>query len=149
MKKIFSIFILIFLHSCSGYTPIYTSSQSNFYINQIEILDDNKLTRKIIKNLKPYSVENGKRKIDLKLNLLKQENVIMKDAKGDPASFEIKINLNVEITLNNEIKKLDFQEKFTFNNQSNKFELNQYKKNMEESLLDKIFESLIMELKSI
>ncbi len=149
MKKIIITLTLIFLYGCSGYTPIYTSTQNNFYINKVEISDDNKLVRKIIKSLKPYSIENGKKKVDLKLDIESQENVIMKDAKGDPASFEIKVILNVEIIFNNEIKKLNLQEKFTFNNQSNKFELNQYKKNMEITLINRIFENLIMELRSI
>lgn len=149
MKKIIITLSLIFLYSCSGYTPIYTSSQNNFYINEIEISDDSRLIKKIIKSLKPYTIENDKKKINLKLDIERQENVIMKDAKGDPASFEIKIILNVEIILNNGGKKLNLQEKFTFNNQSNKFELNQYKKNIEITLIDKIFENLIMELRSI
>ncbi len=103
----------------------------------------------IIKNLKLYSVENGKQSIALKLDLNKQENVIMKDAKGDPASYEIKIELNVDVITKESIKKLNFRENFTFNNQSNKFELNQYKNNTETNLINKIFENLILELRTI
>ena len=73
----------------------------------------------------------------------------MKDAKGDPASFEVKINLTVNVKSKNYNKKLDFEEKFNFNNKSNKFELNQYKKSMETNILNKIFESLIFELRTI
>ena len=94
MKKIILISLVIFLSNCAGYKPIFTSDQTNFYIEKIEISDDNKLVRKLIKSLKPFSVENGKQSITLKLNLNKQENVIMRDAKGDPASYEIKIKLN-------------------------------------------------------
>jgi hypothetical protein len=149
MKKIILISFIIFLSNCVGYKPIFTSGQVNFYINKIEISDDNKLTRKLIKNLKPYSVENGKQSIALKLDLNKQENVIMKDAKGDPASYEIKIELNVDVITKESIKKLNFRENFTFNNQSNKFELNQYKNNTETNLINKIFENLILELRTI
>ena len=128
MKKIILITLIIFLNNCAGYKPIFTSDQTNFYIEKIEISDDNKLVRKLIKSLKPFSVENGKQSITLKLNLNKQENVIMKDAKGDPASYEIKIKLNVDVITKDGNNKLNFEENFTFNNQSNKFELNQYKK---------------------
>ena len=124
MKKIILISFIIFLSNCVGYKPIFTSGQVNFYINKIEISDDNKLVRKLVKNLKPYSIDNGKQSITLKLDLNKQENVIMKDAKGDPASYEIKIELNVDVITKESIKKLNFRENFTFNNQSNKFELN-------------------------
>ena len=149
MKKIILISLIIFLSNCAGYKPIFTSDQTNFYIEKIEISDDNKLVRKLIKSLKPYSVDNGKQSITLKLDLNKQENVIMKDAKGDPASYEIKIELNVDVITMNGTNKLNFKENFTFNNQSNKFELNQYKKNMETNLINKIFENLILELRAI
>ena len=149
MKKIIFISLIIFLSNCAGYKPIFTSDQTNFYIEKIEISDDSKHVRKLIKSLKPYSVDNGKQSITLKLDLDKQENVIMKDAKGDPASYEIKIELKVDIITMNGTNKLNFKENFTFNNQSNKFELNQYKKNMETNLINKIFENLILELRAI
>ena len=149
MKKIILISLVIFLSNCAGYKPIFTSDQTNFYIEKIEISDDNKLLRKLIKSLKPFSVENGKQGITLKLNLNKQENVIMRDAKGDPASYEIKIELNVDVITKDGTSKLNFRENFTFNNQSNKFELNQYKKNMETNLTNRIFENLILELRAI
>ncbi len=149
MKKIILIFLIIFLSNCAGYKPIFTSDQTNFYIEKIEISDDSKHVRKLIKSLKPYSVDNGKQSITLKLDLDKQENVIMKDAKGDPASYEIKIELKVDVITMNGTNKLNFKENFTFNNQSNKFELNQYKKNTETNLINKIFENLILELRAI
>ena len=149
MKKIILISLVVFLSNCAGYKPIFTSDQTNFYIEKIEISDDNKLLRKLIKSLKPFSVENGKQGITLKLNLNKQENVILRDAKGDPASYEIKIELNVDVITKDGTSKLNFRENFTFNNQSNKFELNQYKKNTETNLINKIFENLMLELRAI
>ena len=149
MKKIILISLVIFLSNCAGYKPIFTSDQTNFYIEKIEISDDNKLVRKLIKSLKPYSVDNGKQGITVRLDLNKQENVILKDAKGDPASYEIKIELNVDVIMMDGTNKLNFKENFTFNNQSNKFELNQYKKNTETNLINKIFENLILKLRAI
>ena len=148
-KKIIFISLLIFLSNCTGYKPIFTSDQTNFHIEKIEISNDNKLVRKLIKSLKPYSVDNGKQSITLKLDLNKQENVIMKDAKGDPASYEIKIELNVDVITKDDTNKLNFKENFTFNNQSNKFELNQYKKNTETNLINKILEKLMLELRAM
>ena len=149
MKKIFFFCLLILIHNCTGYSPIFTSNQTNFYIEKIEINNEDKLIRKFVKNLKPYSVENGKQKILLKLDLNKQENVIMKDAKGDPASYEIKLTLKADIITDKGVQKVSFNENFSFNNQSNKFELKQYIKNVEVTLINKIFENLIMKLRSI
>ena len=149
MKKIFFFCLLVLIHNCAGYSPVFTSNQINFYIEKIEIDNDNKLVREIIKNLKPYSIKNGGQKISLKLDLKTQENIIMKDEKGDPASYEVKLTLNANIITEKGTRSIIFNESFSFNNQSDKFELNQYKKNVETILVNKIFESLIMRLRSI
>ena len=150
MKRVLSFFILITLCSCSGYSPIFSSKQTNFYIDKIIITEDDKLIRKIVKNLKPYTINNGKRKIELELNLKLNETVILRDEKGDVASQEIKITLDAKSILQEKkVVMFKFEEKFTFNNQSNKFELNQYKKNIQLNMIDKIYEDLILKLRTL
>ena len=150
MKRVLSFFILITLCSCSGYSPIFSSKQTNFYIDKIIITEDDKLIRKIVKNLKPYTINNGKRKIELELNLKLNETVILRDEKGDVASQEIKITLDAKSILQEKkVERFKFEEKFTFNNQSNKFELNQYKKNIQSNMIEKIYEDLILKLRTL
>ena len=150
MKKILIFFILIIISNCSGYSPIFSSKITNFYIEEIIVTEDNKLIRKIIKNLKPYTINNNTRKIKLKLDLELNESVILRDEKGDVASQEIRLTLNVEsIFANEETRSFKFVEKFTVNNQSNKFELNQYKKNIQSTMVDKIYEDLILKLRAL
>ena len=150
MKKILIFFILIIISNCSGYSPIFSSKLTNFYIEEIIVSEDNKLIRKIIKNLKPYTVNNNTRKMKLELDLELNESVILRDEKGDVASQEIKLTLNVKsIFSNKETKSFKFVEKFTVNNQSNKFELNQYKKSIQSNMMDKIYEDLILKLRAL
>ena len=150
MKKILIFFILIIISNCSGYSPIFSSKLTNFYIEEIIVSEDNKLIRKIIKNLKPYTVNNNTRKMKLELDLELNESVILRDEKGDMASQEIKLTLNVKsIFSNKETKSFKFVEKFTVNNQSNKFELNQYKKSIQSNMVDKIYEDLILKLRAL
>ena len=150
MKKILVFFILVLISNCSGYSPIFSSKLTNFYIEEIIVSEDNKLIRKIIKNLKPYTINNNTKKIKLELKLKLDETVILRDEKGDVASEEIKITLNVKsIFSNEETKSFKFEEKFTVNNQSNKFELSQYKKNIQSNMLDKIYEDLILKLRTL
>tara|TARA_B100001063_G_scaffold157197_1_gene146629 strand:+ start:2069 stop:2521 length:453 start_codon:yes stop_codon:yes gene_type:complete len=150
MKIIFFIMYLIFLTNCSGYSPVFTSGKTNFYIEEISFSENDKLLRKISKNLKPYTIDNNQAGISIELNLKKNENVILRDSKGDASTIELGLNLIVNIILENgEKKKLEFNEKFSYQNESNKFELNQYKKNVEENLIDKIFEKLILQLKTL
>ena len=150
MKRILIFFIFIIITNCSGYSPIFSSKLTNFYIEEIIITEDNKLIKKIIRNLKPYTINNNTKKIKLELDLKLDETVILRDEKGDVATQEIKITLNVKSYFSNdEIKKFKFMEKFTVNNQSNKFELNQYKKNIQSTMVDKIYEDLILELRTL
>tara|TARA_B100000989_G_scaffold108652_1_gene79660 strand:- start:1424 stop:1876 length:453 start_codon:yes stop_codon:yes gene_type:complete len=150
MKKILIFFILIIISNCSGYSPIFSSKLTNFYIEEIIVTEDNKLIRKIIKNLKPYTINNNTKKIKLELDLKFNESVILRDEKGDVASQEIRLTLNVNcIFANEETRSFKFVEKFTVNNQSNKFELNQYKKSIQSTMVDKIYEDLILKLRTL
>lgn len=150
MKKIFIILILLILNNCSGYKPIFSSKDINFYIGEIIIKEDNKLIRNIVKNLKPYTIQNDKQRITLELNLDLKEAITLKDTKGNTVSEEMEIVLEAKTYLeNNDQINFNFSEKFTFNNQSNKFELNQYKKRIQITLIEKIHQDLIMRLRAI
>ena len=150
MKKIFIVIILLILNNCAGYKPIFSSKDVNFYIGEIIIKEDNKLIRNIVKNLKPYTIQNDKQRITLELNLDIKEAITLKDAKGNTVSEEMEIVLEVKTSLeNNDQINFNFSEKFTFNNQSNKFELNQYKKRIQITLVEKIHQDLIMRLRAI
>ena len=150
MKKIFIVIILLILNNCSGYKPIFSSKDINFYIGEIIIKEDNKLIRNIVKNLKPYTIQNDKQRITLELDLNLKEAITLKDTKGNTVSEEMEIVLEVKTFLeNNDQINFNFSEKFTFNNQSNKFELNQYKKRIQITLVEKIHQDLIMRLRAI
>ena len=61
----------------------------------------------------------------------------------------MRVITNIEIiNLDTDNKKVKFEEKFSFNNQSNKFELEQYKKDIQNDLIDKIVEKLILNLRT-
>jgi len=150
MKKIFIVIILLILNNCAGYKPIFSSKDVNFYIGEIIIKEDNKLIRNIVKNLKPYTIQNDKQRITLELSLNIKEEITLKDTKGNAVSEEMEIVLEVKTSLeNNDLINFNFSEKFTFNNQSNKFELNQYKKRIQLTLVEKIHQDLIMRLRAI
>ncbi len=151
MKKILVIFIIISFYGCSGYKPILSSKGINFNIKQIEINDNDRISYSIKKKLNPYTKQLQKKiNILLKINSTEQINVIAKDSKGDDSLYELIIKTNVQIIFEDLNKQeINFQEKFNFNNQSNKFELEQYKKDIRSDLIKKIFEKLILKLRLI
>ena len=150
MKKICLLVLVLFLTNCSGYKSIFSTKDVNFFIDQIIITDNDKISYKIKKKLKPYSSENtNKIKINLNINSSKEVKIIAKDNKGDALIFNLVINSSIEILSNDIVeKKYKFTEKFTFKNQANKFELEQYKRSLEDELIDKIFEKLILNLRT-
>ena len=149
MKKNFLILVFFFISQCVGYEPIYSSKEQNFYIDTISTEIDDKISRNIEKKLKPYTKKNEKEKIELKIKSIKEEKILSKDNKGDPVILEIEISTNVVISNNKMTKTLKFVERFSYTNQSNKFEFEQYKKNIEKNLIDKIFDKLIFKLRNI
>ena len=134
---------------CVGYEPIYSSKEQNFYIDTISTEINDKISRNIKKKLKPYTRKNKKEKVTLKINSNIDEKILSKDNKGDPVILEIEISTNINISYNDKAETLKFVERFSYTNQSNKFEFEQYKKNIEKNLTDKIFDKLIFKLRNI
>ena len=151
MKKIIAILLLFTIFSCAGYEPIFSTKNFNFYIDEIEIASIDKISKKIEKKLKHYRLKKTDQKsYNLKINSTKKQSIVSKDSKGDPLIYELEIKSNIEIISDSKkTTNLSFIEKFNFNNQSNKFELNQYKKKIEENLINIINEKLIIKIQSI
>ena len=150
MRKILIIFSIIFLHSCSGYQPIFKTQEANFFIAKITNVTKDEISNEIRNSLKPYTKNNNNQPLILELKSQKNEKILSKDKKGNPVVFELRIKTDVKIIFKDKSQKeLKFSKKFNYNNQSNKFELKQYKDNIEKNLANEIFESLIFKLRSI
>ena len=151
MKKFYFLILIFFFTGCSGYKPTFSSKDINFYINQIITSGDDKISYKIKKRLEPYTSKAlDKKQINLKITSLKEVRIIAKDNKGDASMFDLIIVANIEVSLNDTAKNIyKFSEKFTFKNQTNKFELEQYKISLEDEIISKIFEKLILNLRTL
>ena len=148
MKKLIFIVIALFMLNNCGYTPINSSKNNNFYI-EISQKDRNKLNSKIENNIKRYSNQNSENTIELEISSNKKINVTSKDSKGDPSKFQMTITLNINILSKNNYKinkTKSFFSNFNYNNNSNKFSLKQYEKEIEDILINKITEESIMYL---
>ena len=154
LKKIITTLSFLLLLSC-GYEPIYSTKQinsnDNFSINTINYIGDNKVNQ-ILKN-KLKKVLNKEKKspsLDLNLNSRVEKVVTSKDKKGDPIRFSIKIIINLDVYESEILKnKKNFEEKFEYNNRSNKFGLKQYEKNIKDNLISKLCDEIIRYLNSI
>ena len=136
MKNLKYLLILIFLFSC-GYNPIYQTNQKiNFKINTIN--------QSIISKIEKFKKNDAKNIFDLELESFKKENIISKDKKGNASSY--KLILEVNLILTNKKSGKIFTKKFLkespFNSMDNKFELNQYKNNIEKNMISKILQDM-------
>jgi len=149
MKKLIVILIALFILNNCGYSPIYSSKNNNFYIKEISQKNKNKLDSKIINNIKKFSNKDSENRIELKISSEKKIDIITKDKKGDPSKFQMTILLNINILKkdNYEINKTKtFSENFNYNNNTNKFSLKQYEKEIENILIKKIVDKFIIYL---
>ena len=141
-KSILLILLFFILASC-GFEPIYSSKKSNFNIGEIKITNKNKLNSIIKNNLKNISNNESQNKFDLIINSEKKRIISSKDIKGNPQLLTMIISVDVQIIKNNVIKNTkNFSQDFSYSNDSNKFSLAQYEKNIEKNLINKIIENI-------
>ena len=86
--------------------------------------------------------------ISIKIDTHKKINVLSKDAKGDPSRYEMIIDVKLEV-INDQNKNRSFEEKFNYNSTTNKFELNQNEKRIENLLIKKNIDSIVIYLSQI
>ena len=141
-KSILLILLFFILANC-GFEPIYSSKKSKFNIGKIKIAEKNKFNSIIKYNLKNISNNETQNKFDLIINSEKKKIISSKDAKGNPELLTIIISVEVQIIKDNVIKnKKSFSQDFSYSNNSNKFELAQYEKNIEKNLIKKMIENI-------
>jgi len=145
MKNIILFLSFLLLTTC-GYQPIFSNKSSNFLIKEI-IYDKNDKVSLKIKNGLNYlsSTENYTKVIKLKIKSEKKINISSKDAKGNPLVYKMIISSDIEIYSNDEIiSKKNISKNFSYKNTSNKFDLKQYEKTIEDNLVETIKEDIIL-----
>jgi len=130
--------------SC-GYTPIYQNDQiSKFKLETINHTGDKKIGRELLNNLQRFKDNKSNDIFDLYLTSVKRENIVSKDKKGDPSSYKIELEVNLDLVGKNNDKK--FSKKFmkgtTYNSLENNFELNRYKKKLEKNLTSQLLQEI-------
>ena len=152
MNKIIFYFLpfLLLINSC-GYQPIYTNKNIHFSIKEINSINNNRLITLLKNNLNMYSdTENKDKNYSLNVEVERKIITTSKDTAGNPKTYLMELIAKIEIQKNyDEITKKNFVEKFNYNTQENKFNQSQYEENIEENLIRKISENIILYLSSI
>ena len=150
MKKNLLIILLLLLNSC-GFTPIYSSKDSNYNIISIKKNINNNLTSYIQNSISALSNENASKSLNINLNFAEDISVILKDSKGDPSRNRLTVTIDISLSGVNEnlIASNVFSESFEYNIDDNKFNLKQYEKNLKFSLVEQITQQIISFLANV
>ena len=151
MKSLISIIVLSILLTSCGFKPIYGTKNSSFEIVEIANKNKNKNSFTIEKMIMSLSNEDAERKVKIDLDFKKNITTILKDSKGDPSKKKLSINVNLEIKneKNNVLTNKNFNEEFSYDVQSDKFNMAQYEENITENLSNKISNDIIFLLGTI
>ena len=141
----------MFVLSC-GYTPIYQTDQKlNIKFDTIDFSGDKDINRDIVKNLDKYKDSDTNNIFNLSINSNKREDIVTKDKKGNASSY--KLTLEVDINLSNISNDKNFRKKFSkdmsFNSKNNKFELDQYRLNLEKNMISQILQDINIYLRNL
>ena len=151
-KKIFSFLFLFLLSSCS-YEATYSKKNLlnyDFSISEINFTGDREVNIKMKEKLNNYTI--NKKDKNFKIDILSTATKVVsaKNITGDATNFKSTVSVKVDLVMNNKLKNnFIIGESFNYNNNSNKFNLKTYEKNIKNNLTEAITEKLIFMLSNI
>jgi hypothetical protein len=157
MKKktyiIFSFVLLILMYGCAGYKPIFNSTDLNFKIISHSI-EGNKILGKNIYSKLFNSARASKNKkslktVVIKINVLKNKKVSVKDSAGKILEYKITLNAEVEVkdfVTNDIIINQTFTNSQNYGVQSQHSETIKLENKSIESIINKIYQELLIKL---
>ena len=153
-KKIFTFFLFLFLSSC-GYEATYSLKNRAIYafsISELVLTGDRQINLKIKQMLNPYNnpkIEEEK-DFELKISSNSEKIITVKDTSGDATKFKNEITLSVEVLIEEEYKSnFIITENFTYDDNSNTFELKNYENQIKNNLTETAVNKIIIKLASI
>ena len=151
MKSLISLIILSVILTSCGFKPIYNSKNSNFQIIEIKNKNESKNSFAIENMIMSLSNKDALRRIKLEMDYKQSITTILKDSKGDPSKKKLSIivNLKVKNERDNILTNKNYNEEFSYDVQSDKFNMSQYEDNIVNNLNNKISNDIIFLLGTI
>ena len=157
MKKIscllISLILLININACTGYKPIFSSSNVEFKIAGYSVKGDKKLGNQIYSKL--YNLSESSKNIPeakniyILINVLKNKNATAKNSAGKILGY--KINLSTRVTVKdfvtgNQILDENFVSSVSYKVQNQYSETVKLENRSIENLINKIYQDLLIKL---
>ena len=151
-KKIFTLILFLFLSSC-GYEAIHSKKNTenySFSIDKLNFIGQREINLKIKEKLNNYTLSKNNKKFVLNISSTSEKTILAKDTSGDATSFQNKIIIQVESIMNNKFKNnFTIIEYFNYDNNSNRFELKKYEREIRNTLAEIASDKLIFKLSNI
>ena len=150
MNKIinYTLLFLLFLLTNCAYEPVLKNKNYQFSINIVKINGDKNINSIISKNIK--KIKEKEKKYDLTLTSNQEKIIISKNSKGDPSIFELQININYVVKENGKtLIENNINRKTTYNNITDKFELESYEKTIIQNLSSAISDDIMLSISHI
>ena len=150
MKKLFYLNLLIFLfiYGC-GFTPKYKGFTGiDFVLKLNDTSGDRELNNAISSQINRY--KSGKKEyqiINLDLNSNFNKITIAKNSKGEPTRYNLKAVIEIQITLNNETRKLILIEEFKIDKINDSVQEDNYIKIIKKDFAQSFMEKLILDIR--
>ena len=147
-KAIFTILIFLFTSSC-GYQPLVFKN-ADLSIKLDELGGNSKINYIIKNRLKIYEEKNNNYNleiVDSNINKI----VASMDTKGNPKSYQLSVELIINLKENTNIiiKDKKFIDTANYNTISSKFDLKKYEDNLIENLTEKISDEIILYIQTL
>ena len=150
---IFAFILLIFVGACTGYEPIFGSTNLQFEIVDRSIEGNKILGNKIYSKLNSLSKtrknDQNLRSLDLIIKTSKDKNATSKDNKGKILEYKITLNTDVKIsdfTTKDQILNQIFSSSLTYKVQNKYSDTVNLENQAIENLINKIYEELVIRL---
>ncbi len=147
------IVLLIFINGCSGYKPIFNSTNLEFDIANYSLEDNKTLGEKIYSRLKRASKLNGNnenvRKIDILIKASQNKKATAKDASGKILQYKISLNIDVKIKdylTEDEILNETYSSSSTYKIQNQYSDTLKLEERSINQLVDKTYQQILIKL---
>ena len=150
MRKIFLIAIILFLNSC-GYSPLYSSKDTNYKVITLKKNVNNNLTDYIHNRIQAFSNDDADKSLNISFDYNENITVILKNSKGDPVKNRLNVSIDLSLLDSNDdlITSKEFSENFEYNIDDNKFNLKQYEKKIKVNLVEDITQQILIFLVNV
>ena len=150
IKKILSVLVILLLTSC-GYQAMYSSKGlSNISILKIDLKGEEAVNSSLLSLLSSRLESDPSSNNVIELNSKKEIVPLSKDSSGNVKIYNNKITTILTFKEDKKVVRTKtFFSDFSYNSIVNKFDLQQYQKKIDQNLIKKISEDILMYLVSI